>query len=139
MQPWSPLFKKDAISLEQIQRLSMRMIKGHGGKLPDDVEAYGTFSLEICTTRETFIEACKILNGLTKENTENISMHLMKRSNRSNAIKLQKERHRLEVRSNFFSSTVVNHWGSFNEELVRVQSAKLFEILLDAKFGRRIF
>ena len=53
------------------------------------------------------------------------------RSTRGNSLKLQKPRHRLNVRDNYFANRVVNLWNSLPDNVVTAPSVDSFKRRLD--------
>ena len=126
---WSPYQKKDIITLERIQRRATKRIP-ELRDLPYEMrlERIGLTTLEERRTRGDAIETFKMLNGFENVDYQkffqlNTTAYNLRRHSKT----LFKRRSRLELRKNFFSNRVVNHWNSLDEETISAVSVNSFK------------
>ena len=116
---WSPMYKKDAVILENIQRRATRMVNclKH---LPynERLKKLGIPSLEYRRLRADVIEVYKIVNQIDRIPIDKFFTINDEISTRNNGLKLFKKRSRLNVRANVFSNRVVNAWNLLPCEVV---------------------
>ena len=78
------------------------------------------------------IEVYKILHGVYDERVTNELFNVTDQTRtRGHSWKLAKDRSRLEIRKNFFTSRVVNVWNSLTDKVVCAPSVYAFENRLD--------
>ena len=109
---WFPMYKKDAVVLENIQRRATRMVNCLK-RLPynERLKKLGIPSLEYRRGRADVIEVYKIVNQINRIPIDKLFTINDEISTRSNGLKLFKKRSRLNVRANVFSNRVVNAWN----------------------------
>ena len=129
---WSPMYKKDAVVLENIQRRATRMVNclKH---LPynERLKKLGIPSLEYRRLRADVIEVYKIVNQIDRIPTDKFFTINDEISTRSNGLKLFKKWSRLNVRANVFSNRVVNAWNLLPCEIVLAPSLNTFKSRLN--------
>ena len=136
---WSPYLRKDIIKLEKVQKRATKRIPELRDKAYEErLERLELTTLEERRIRGDSIETFKILSGF-----ENIdSGHFFQLSDtryslRRHSKTLFKKRSRLEIRKNFFSNRIVNHWNSLNEETVSATSVISFKNAYDKLMRER--
>ena len=78
------------------------------------------------------IEVYKILHGVYDERVTNELFNVtVQTRTRGHSWKLAKDRSRLEIRKNFFTSRVINVWNSLTDKVVCAPSVNAFENRLD--------
>jgi hypothetical protein len=133
VQVWSPYLKKDIHCLEQVQKRATKMIDGLKYKEYEQrLKIVGLQTLENRRIRGDLIEAYKIITS--KENinvAEFFQFSEVGHELRGHRYKLSVQRSRLEVRKNFFSQRVVQHWNRLPEAVVEATSVNCFKAQLD--------
>lgn len=129
---WSPMYKKDMIALENVQRRATRLVKTLSNlSYPERLKSLGIPTLEYRRERADVIEVYKIINGIDKVNSEKFFQFATYRSTRGNQLKLFKKRARLNVRINAFSLRVIDSWNSLPNSVVLAPSLNSFKSRLN--------
>ena len=131
---WSPKYKKDAISIENVQRRATRMVRSLKGKsYTDRLVTLGLPTLEYRRQRADVIQAYKLLNGFDKTDTD----MLVKRersTTRGHNHKLFKPRARLDTRKYAFSNRVIDTWNALPSDVVEAQTINSFKSRLNRQW-----
>jgi len=132
VQFWAPHFKKDVEKLERVQRRATRIIKGpenmtYEGRLKE----LGLFSLEKRRLRGDMIAVFKYLKGCHKDEGENLFILASGDRTRTNGLKLQQGRFRLDIRKKFLTVSVVEHWNKLPREVVESPPVEILKSRLD--------
>ncbi len=114
---WFPLYKKDALSIEKVQRRATKMVPGLED-LPYELrlEKMKLPSLYYRRARGDMIEVYKYLTGIYQ--TKSPLARDYGQRTRGHPLKLKKRYARLSVRQNYFSFRVVDLWNSLPEDVV---------------------
>ena len=120
---WNPDEKNQkglCSEVENVQRRATKML-GHLKDLPypERLRRLKLLCLEQRRKRGDVIEVYKYLHGFYKVSRPDFhTARNVMRSTRGNSLKLQKPRHRLNVRGNYFANRVVNLWNSLPDNVV---------------------
>ncbi|MEW8547072.1 MAG: reverse transcriptase family protein [Candidatus Thiodiazotropha sp.] len=129
---WSPVYKKDKIAIENVQRRATKLVKNISHmSYSERLKILGLPSLEYRRERADVIQVYKILHEIDKIDKEKLFTVARYTSTRGHSLKLYKYRSRLNVRANSFSNRVVEPWNSLPESIVQAPSLNCFKSRLN--------
>ena len=130
---WSPWSTADVQTLEKVQQRAIKMISGLQGKTYEQrLSELGIVSLEARRLQFDLIQTFKIVRGFDAVNSEiwfqqvgenpaRITRHL------SDPLNIVKVTSRSEIRRNFFSQRVADHWNRLPPETKRAKNVAVFK------------
>ena len=125
---WSPLYKKDRIAIENVQRRATRLVRACKNlSYPERLRKLGLPTLEYRRQRADMVQVYKILNDIDKVDKAKLFSMATYNRTRGHPLKLFKERVRLNVRANSFSNRVTNTWNQLPEDIVMAPSLNAFK------------
>ena len=124
---WAPRYKKDIITIENVQRRATKMIKSikdlaYGNRL----RKLGLPTLEYRRKRADMIQVFKIINNIDVVSV-NLFEHRDGAATRGNVHKLLKPRPNSNIRKYSFSHRVVDTWNSLSNEVIEAPSVNAFK------------
>ena len=127
---WSPMYKKDAILIENVQRRATRQgLKEMS--YPERLKILGLPTLEYRRDRADMVQVYKILHGLDKADKDSLFKMATYQQTRGHPLKLFKKRYRLRVRGHFFCNRVVDGWNELPPDVVNAPSLNSFKSRLN--------
>ncbi|XP_043220530.1 uncharacterized protein LOC122380945 [Amphibalanus amphitrite] len=132
IQAWSPFLQKNIMKLERVQRRATKLVPELADlPYPDRLKELQLTTLEERRIRGDMIEVYKLMHGLDKVNAGEEFLRMETGANmertRGHALKLQKPRHRLHRRNQFFTSRVVDNWNQLPSEVVLSKNTNTFK------------
>ncbi|GAB0183243.1 triadin [Grus japonensis] len=128
---WDPQNMKDTELLERVQRRATKMIRWlEHLSYEDRLRDLGLFSLQ--KRRLQYLKEAYMKAG------EGLFTSTCIDRTRSNGLKNEEGRFRLDIRKKFFTVRVVRHWNRLPREAVAAPSLEVFKARLDGAFGNLV-
>ncbi|GAB0208737.1 hypothetical protein GRJ2_003339400 [Grus japonensis] len=127
VQFWTPQFKTDRELLERVQRRATKMIRGlEHLSYEERLRELGLFSLEKRRLRGDLLNAVKSMGPDSFQWRPVTGQEAMGKRH-----KLEHRKFHLNMRKNFFTLRVTEHWTRLPRELVESPSLEIFKTHLD--------
>jgi len=129
---WAPHFKKDEELLERVQRRDTNMIRGlEYLSYEERLRDLGFFSLKKRRMRGDLINAYKYLKGGCQKDGAKLFSVVPSNRIRGNGHKQKQRKFCLNMRKNFFTLRVTEHWNRLPREVVDSPSLEIWRYSLE--------
>jgi len=132
VQFWVPQFMKDEEILERVQRRATKMMRGlEHLSYEEKLRELGLFSLKKRRLRGDLRNAYKNLKDGCRDDGARLFSVVPSNWTKGNGHKLKHRKFHLNMRKNFFTLRMTEHWNSLPREAVDSPSLEIFKTRLD--------
>ena len=129
---WHPLYKKQSISIERVQRRATKLLREcKNMTYLQRLKYLHLHSLKGRRLRGDLIETFKIFNGYTDLSVDKFFMQTDSDRTRNSDRKIFIQFYKNKIRRNFFSIRVAPHWNALTNTMKYAANTNMFKNLVD--------
>ena len=129
---WHPLYKKQSISIERVQRRATKLLREcKNMTYLQRLKYLHLHSLKGRRLRGDLIETFKIFNGYTDLSVDKFFMQTDSDRTRNSERKIFIQFYKNKIRRNFFSIRVAPHWNALTNTMKYAANTNMFKNLVD--------
>ena len=129
---WSPIFKRQSVQIESIQRRATKLVPECRDMTYDKRLRYlKLYSLKGRRDRGDLIQTYKIFKGIDDINPENIFSLATYKATRNQGNKIRLRHCKTDIRKYSFSHRIVERWNTLPKEIKEAPSVNAFKNRLD--------
>ena len=130
---WHPLFKKQSIAIERVQRRATLLLKEcKSMSYMERLKYLDLYSLKGRRLRGDLIETYKIFNGLSDLDPSKFFMPPTLETTRNSDKKIFIQDHKGKHRTNYYSIRIAPHWNALTNTFRSAKTTNTFKNLLDS-------
>ncbi|KAG8444342.1 hypothetical protein GDO86_009505 [Hymenochirus boettgeri] len=132
VQFWNPIYKRDILEIEAVQRRATKLIRGMEGlEYAERLEKLQLCTLEKRRLRGDMITVYKYINGPYNKLSGALFTNRTCQRTRGHPLRLEEKRFRLQARKGFFTVRTVKLWNFLPVDVVMAGSLVSFKKKLD--------